>query len=198
MSRKPNFQCKKCGTWVWLKPSLIADNRICCSSKCKNSDPIDVRFWKKVERKESGCWEWQGGCLRPPNMPYGRFKYKGKEDKAHRISWLITFGSIPSGKWVLHKCDNPKCVSIFHLFTGTPKENTHDAIKKGRRKYPGPTIPLRGTESPISKLNDDKVRQIRAMYKPGEFGKWRIAKIFGVSKPAISAVINRETWGHVK
>ena len=63
---------------------------------------------------------------------YGRLRYKGKKMLAHRLMWLLKKGSIPKGMLVLHKCDNPSCCNIEHLFLGTHKDNYKDALQKDR------------------------------------------------------------------
>lgn len=60
-------------------------------------------------------------------------KVKGKYIRAHRLAWYIYYGTLPQ-KNLCHKCDNPACVRISHLFEGTQKENVDDARSKGRMR----------------------------------------------------------------
>ena len=45
---------------------------------------------------------------------------------------MPSIGEIPIGMNVLHRCDNPPCIKLDHLFLGTCKDNTRDAMSKGR------------------------------------------------------------------
>lgn len=56
---------------------------------------------------------------------------------AHRWTWQRAHGPIPSGMFVCHRCDNPPCVNLDHLFLATPAENTADMVRKGRQWKPG-------------------------------------------------------------
>lgn len=83
------------------------------------------RFLRLILKQSDGCWYWDGNI----NVDgYGRFGYKGKVRKAHRVGWLLFKGPIGK-KYVLHKCDVKKCVNPDHLYLGTQKQNMQDRFK---------------------------------------------------------------------
>ena len=120
--------------------------------------PIEERFWKYVNKDtESGCWEWIGAIER---NGYGRFKLNGKMILAHRLSYELHKGPIPSGMCCLHSCDNRRCVKPDHLSIGTHKENIQDKIDKNRQ--------AKGSMHGKSKLNEDQVLLIKKRISSGE------------------------------
>ena len=76
------------------------------------------------------CLVWQAGCF---SDGYGQFRLGDKSVRAHRAAWEIGRGPIPDDLFVLHKCDNPKCVFVKHLFLGTNLDNVHDMMAKRRQ-----------------------------------------------------------------
>jgi len=78
---------------------------------------------------ENDCWLWSAGVSL---FGYGRFRINYKTQYAHRLSWLLYKGNIPTGLCVLHRCDTPACLNPKHLFLGTKKDNVEDMIQKGR------------------------------------------------------------------
>lgn len=100
-------------------------------AKTRKTRPILERFWEKVERTPN-CWLWKG--FRDKN---GRasFYMDGQPRSASRISFMLTYGSIPFGKFVLHKCDVPFCVNPTHLELGNQSMNMKQAVTRHRSKW---------------------------------------------------------------
>lgn len=89
------------------------------------------RFLGKIEKTKS-CWLWLGSRS---GKGYGSFWLNGRKRPASQVAWsMANKQSFPSGMFACHTCDNPKCVNPDHIFVGTPKDNTQDAILKNRFK----------------------------------------------------------------
>lgn len=95
--------------------------------------PLYKSFFNSVDVGPAAfCWVWKG---RIRQDGYGSIAKRGTRAGhflAHRISWLLHFGEIPPGLFVLHSCDNPPCVNPHHLGLGTNNDNIRDMIKKRR------------------------------------------------------------------
>lgn len=132
------------------------------------------RFLKYVEKLES-CWNWKGALV--SRNGYGQFYMKMKNIMAHRASWILHHGEIPEKLWVLHICDNKKCVNPEHLFLGTAKDNTYDMIRKGR-KFKIPT-----------KLLEEQKKKCVELYSQGSDQRY-IAKLFNVHQKQVYNAIH--------
>ena len=152
------------------------------------TDPgFQQRFFSKLVRVPSGCLEWQGHKTKG----YGRIKIEDRDYLAHRVAWIIAYGSIPEELDCLHRCDNPACCNVDHLFLGTKADNNHDRDAKGRCAH--------GEQYPQSKLTEESVIEIRRIYQPHsrEFGTTALGLRFGVDKTQISRVLRRTRWNHI-
>ena len=153
----------------------------------KHKQTLKEGFNKFVIKNEEGCWGWTG--CGPKNSTYGQFRHGMKMERAHRASWILHFGEIPKGLWVLHKCDNKICSRPDHLFLGTQKDNNLDMLKKGYHS----TLGKSGERNHMARLMPDQVKEIRSLLHIGD-SIVDIAKRFGVSKSAISHIKQNNTW----
>lgn len=148
-------------------------------------------FWNRVNKNsENGCWEWLG-CKTQDG--YGVIYFEGKRYYTHRLAWTITEGRIPDGLLVCHHCDNRICCNPSHLFVGTPKDNTHDMIKKGRCSWIVHKERKPKKVRSHRKLNPEKVILIRELFEDG-YSQTRIAGMFNVSCATVSQIVNRKMW----
>ena len=115
---------------------------------------------------------------------------------AHRVAWELAYGQVPNGLFVCHRCDNPPCVRPEHLFLGTARDNTQDAIAKGRFVFNLRPETTRGEANGRAKITEDQVREIRKRRESG-VGTGSLAKEYGLSRSFVQKIVRRERWSHV-
>jgi len=153
---------------------------------------LEERFWKEAKPGDKdSCWEWMGA--KTP-AGYGHINWNSTHYYTHRLSWMIHNGKIPKGMEVCHHCDNPGCVNPAHLFLGTHRDNMRDRDKKKRGifsnpKFKGIIVHVRGEKSPVAKLTDRQVKEIRMLYARGGWSYPKLAKRYKVSEQTIYRLI---------
>lgn len=80
---------------------------------------LPQRFWSKVQMTES-CWLWVGAIK---ENGYGRFRFDGRAQHAHRVAYQAMRGEVPSELELDHLCRNRRCVNPDHLEAVTHREN---------------------------------------------------------------------------
>ncbi len=150
------------------------------------------KFWEKVDiKRDNDCWVWMASINR---KGYGNFyistgNSEERHTLAHRFSWEDSYGLIPDGMYVCHKCDNPSCVNPSHLFLGTNQDNMDDMKRKGRSPR------MKGSTHPESKLTESKVQEIKEIRKTGKpYNK--IAALYGVDTSLIFRICKGKSWRH--
>jgi HNH endonuclease len=103
----------------------------------RRKSPISGKAWQQLSfkerflcsfkiNKETACWEW----LKVGSGGYGGIDFEGKTIAASRASWMFHNGEIKDDLFVLHRCDNRRCVNPKHLYLGDKKQNRKDFMER--------------------------------------------------------------------
>ena len=117
----------------------------------KHGDPhfdgrpsLEDRFWAKVDKADSGCWEWTGFL----QNGYGKFQdASGKVRMAHRVWYEHVNGPVLTELQLDHLCRNPRCVNPDHLEPVSPAVNNARSESLSSQH-------MRATECPRGHLYD--------------------------------------------
>ena len=160
-----------------------------------------IEFWSMAKKVPSDCLVWQKGKDR---QGYGVYSRKKKVFKAHRIAYYLEYGAIPKGKIICHQCDSPPCINPKHLFAGTYKQNTHDALGKKRMAtgcrngaYTKPESRRSGSTNGRSILSEEDVLDIRLTFATTRISMKELSRQYKVSDTVIGKIITRRLWNHV-
>lgn len=135
-----------------------------------------------IPEPNSGCVLWM---LSTAQFGYGIIVHKYKRLMAHRVSWEVNRGPIPTGLRVLHKCDVPACINPDHLFLGTDADNRADKKNKKRHSF--------GEAHGCAKLTENAVREIRT----ASGSSAAVGAKFGVSSSQVRRIRLGEAWAHL-
>lgn len=178
VERAPN---DKFGTVYWRcvcrcgETKLVRANQL-RAGKFFTCGKLACRFWEKVYIPEDpdACWEWTGALH---TGGYGVLKVGSEVCRAHVFAFEQQYGSVPDGLFVLHKCDNRKCVRGEHLYSGTAADNARDMVARGRSHAP--------------RLHVDMLarRGIKVAYSNGGVSQEALAVEYGVSVKTIQRIL---------
>lgn len=156
------------------------------------------KFWARCKKgSPSECWMWTGVIY---STGYGMMYFRGGRYSPHRIACEIKHGPIPQGMFACHKCDTPACVNPDHLFVGTPTDNVHDAMAKGRTRSGmavHPDLAAKGERVGGAKLKEGDVLVIRREIAAGKPLR-EIAAHYGVTRENISCIKRGDTWAWLR
>lgn len=147
-----------------------------------NRDRVMAHIARRAQRSINGCLE----CSGAHTCGYPVMSIKTITGwRAMRVSRLLLaienrLDISDHRLQACHRCDNPPCVDVDHLFSGSQGDNSRDAARKGRCRLPD----NHGVLNPNSKLSEDDVRAIRVAV-----GTQReIARRFGVAHFAVGRI----------
>lgn len=144
------------------------------------------RFWKKINIKSPfECWEWEWSIRKG----YGHVRINYIHYDVHRLSYELTYGKIPDGKYVLHLCNNSKCCNPNHLELGNQITNMNYKCKCGRH--------LRGEDSSSHKITTEQVISIRNMYRSGKYSQRESGEKYNISQTEVHRIIKNLRWSHI-
>lgn len=147
------------------------------------------KFFIENSLNTGGCWNW---LLAKNDRGRARVSLGNKNRMAARVAYVI-FKRRPIGNLqVCHSCDNLLCVNPEHLWLGTQKDNIADMYRKGRNN----SVSVQGEDSPLSKLTDEKVIEMRSLFVLGWKQSW-LAKRYSVHPSVVSLVVRRLMWKHI-
>src|SRR5512142_227806 len=158
--------------------------------------PVEQRFWTKVEKRGADdCWLWRASRNQKGYGQITLSTYAAATRRpylAHRIAWELTFGPIPAGLEILHRCDNPSCVNPAHLSVGTRADNMQDAAKKGRTRQT-----FSRKHHPNRRLIAEQVLEARSLVTAREATVASLARGYGVSYSALYHAVVGRTWKYL-
>lgn len=142
----------------------------------------------QYEKPTTPCIERGAGI---PRGEYRTIHFKHKNGKmtstpAHKWAWEKIHGPVPKGLFVCHKCDNPRCENLEHLFLGTPLQNMQDKMAKNRHRTlrpgnPMPDIFKQPDETPLSPWEEAKRNTITEMLRSKNGNISQTARALGLS-----------------
>jgi Mor family transcriptional regulator len=142
-----------------------------------------------LNRATQGCYneKLQSYCLEMPKSRMSCY-FNNKSKIAHRIAWEIKYGPIPDNMFILHKCDNAKCINYSHLELGDHKTNMLQRQERNRTAI--------GTRQGSSKLSENDVIYIRK--NPDNKSNIELQKLYNVSKSTIYDIQKNKSYKNIK
>ncbi len=114
---------------------------------------------------------------------------KSSTQLAHRVIAAAFLGKCPEGYDVNHKDGNKHNNAVSNLEYVTRAQNIRHAINTG-------LMSVTGINNPASKLNEQQVRDIRAMHEQGS-GYKSLGKLFDVSPETVRDIVKGRIWRHL-
>ena len=137
----------------------------------------------RLKEMENGCIE----CIshKIPKRGYPIITRDKERQKLGKYLYEKEFGKVEKKLDMCHKCDNPKCVNIEHIYFGTRKENVRDMMVRNRNQ--------KGEMKMNSKLKEWQIQEIMKSNK----NLHELGKMYKVAPATIRDVKKGKTWKHI-
>jgi hypothetical protein len=163
-----------------------------CEGYCFGSDGSVWSQWKRGSPEAGSQWSKLAQHRNPSGHLYLRVKINGKQTHSMGVHQLICWafhGPCPEGMECCHDDGNPANNVPDNLYWGTRAQNIRDQIRHN--------VMRRGETSGMSKMNDDRVREMRRLYAAGGHTYRSLGAKFGLAHCTVKLIILRKTWQHV-
>lgn len=146
------------------------------------------RFLLEVMGREptTECISWPYGKT---SSGVGRINWNGSPTNVQAVVAELKHGVKPTpAHEACHSCGkgHEGCMNPEHIYWGTRKENVADAIAHGTA-FLFQTVTKHGERSPVAKLTDEQVGEIRERIAAGE-KQVDLAREFGMSKTHVNRI----------
>jgi hypothetical protein len=132
---------------------------------------------------------WEGECFvwtKSANLKgYGQGWWDGRLQYVTHLRWQLEHGPLEKGQMILHRCDNPPCYRLEHLFPGTNQDNMDDMKAKGR--YPQ----LTRDNMPHAKLSVEQAREVIRRRQAEGISQQKLADEYGCHQTTISDILKK-------
>jgi hypothetical protein len=115
--------------------------------------------------------------------------HKARSFRVHKLVMEAFVGPCPENMECRHLNGDREDNRLDNLCWGTAVENWADRISHG--------MDQKGEKNPLAKLNSQKVRDIRILYKSG-LRLAQLSRDFKVTPQTIRDVCMRKTWTHIE
>jgi hypothetical protein len=175
---QPERICPSCDTTLRRRPREQRhdwEKRIHCNRACRDNAqrrawcPPDGPPWSEIAE----CWIWEGSFTPGGYGIMAEGLSRRHVVMAHRWVYEQFVGPIPAGHELDHLCRNRACVNPAHLEPVVSAEN----VRRSR----------------VAKLTPAQVVRILERRRAGALQR-EIAAEFGISRPAVSLIVNGHTW----
>lgn len=113
-------QILSCKTWKeeYRDRTQAGHNNVRHESIITPDENTLYRIMMKIIKEDNGCWIWNG-CFKKDGRPVARSRYR-REFSVRRFLWEKHKGDTQTGKAIINRCGNQKCVNPDHHECSSP------------------------------------------------------------------------------